>query len=256
MKEYLTKNSNGDYQLVNHRFSDDDIKVPDGAEIAYLHKDDGIEFSKMQEGEFYRYYWGEWHESSFDNIQELSQETFFDSALWKRSTIVEYLNPADWSLHVVDVDNDTAGEDWIKVPEGAEKFLKISPNYNQFFRYNFKQVWNGERWVETVWVADNLKIWRSLKVLWQRHTPPEELPFVDDEPKTAWRKQEGGSHYKDLKIQPMQYALDNKLDYAQANVVKYVTRHANKNGKEDLLKAIHNIELMIEYYYGDKEQSQ
>lgn len=31
MKEYLTKNSNGEYQLVNHRFSEDDIEIPDGA---------------------------------------------------------------------------------------------------------------------------------------------------------------------------------------------------------------------------------
>lgn len=68
---------------------------------------------------------------------------------------------------------------------------------------------------------------------------------------SAYDKQEGGSHYKKLAIQPMQYALANKLDYAQANVVKYVTRHADKNGKEDLLKAIHNIELMIEHYYSD-----
>ena len=105
-------------------------------------------------------------------------------------------------------------------------------------------------------------------VIWSHHTHPEELPFIDDEPlqslndqyaeiekvrQPAWQKQEGGSHYKNLKIQPMQYALENKLDYAQANVVKYVTRHKEKNGKEDLLKAIHNIELMIEFYYGDEK---
>ena len=103
-------------------------------------------------------------------------------------------------------------------------------------------------------------------IIWSRYTHPEELPFIDDEPsqslndqyaeietvrQSAWKKQEGGSHYKNLKIQPMQYALENKLDYAQANVVKYVTRHKEKNGKEDLLKAIHNIELMIEFYYGE-----
>lgn len=110
--------------------------------------------------------------------------------------------------------------------------------------------------------------YRDAVVVWQRHTHPEELPFIDDESlqslndqyaeietvrQSAWKKQEGGSHYKNLKIQPMQYALENKLDYAQANVVKYVTRHKEKNGKEDLLKAIHNIELMIEFYYGGGE---
>jgi len=81
-------------------------------------------------------------------------------------------------------------------------------------------------------------------------TKPEELPFVSD---NAWSKQIGGDHYKKLAIQPMEYALQNKLDYAQANVVKYVTRHADKNGKQDLLKAIHNIELMIAHYYSDQE---
>ena len=80
-------------------------------------------------------------------------------------------------------------------------------------------------------------------------TQPEELPFVGD---NAWNKQIGGDHYKKLAIQPMEYALQNKLDYAQANVVKYVTRHADKNGKQDLLKAIHNIELMIAHYYSDQ----
>lgn len=81
-------------------------------------------------------------------------------------------------------------------------------------------------------------------------TQPEELPFISD---NAWNKQIGGDHYKKLAIQPMEYALQNKLDYAQANVVKYVTRHADKNGKQDLLKAIHNIELMIAHYYSDQE---
>jgi len=83
-----------------------------------------------------------------------------------------------------------------------------------------------------------------------KFTQPEELPFVGD---NAWNKQVGGDHYKKLAIQPMEYALQNKLDYAQANVVKYVTRHADKNGKQDLLKAIHNIELMIAHYYPDQE---
>ena len=184
----------------------------------------------------------------------------FDAKIvWRRGTLVEYLNPADWSLHVVDVDNDAAGEDWIKVPEGAIKLLYSSMNNNHYhFVNNLGQLMalydiknNNE-----YWYGDAYSYEAIASVVWQRYKQPEELPFVDDEPKNAWDKQEGGSHYKDLKIQPMQYALDNKLDYAQANVVKYVTRHANKNGKEDLLKAIHNIELMIEYYYGDNGQSQ
>lgn len=175
------------------------------------------------------------------------------------STKIEYLNPADWSLHVVDVDNDAASEDWIKVPERAEQLTKCGLEF-VFWKDKGNFSWhtkNSNEWDDNIkHQLTTLNMYGMEYIVWQRHSQPEELPFVDDEPKTAWRKQEGGSHYKDLKIQPMQYALDNKLDYAQANVIKYVTRHASKNGKEDLLKAIHNIELMIEYYYGDKEQSQ
>ncbi len=44
----------------------------------------------------------------------------------------------------------------------------------------------------------------------------------------AWDVQEGGDHYKKMAIQPMQYALANRLDYGQANVIKYVTRFKDK----------------------------
>jgi len=63
----------------------------------------------------------------------------------------------------------------------------------------------------------------------------------------AFNKQTGGDHYKKLAIQPMQYSLANKLNYAQANTIKYVTRYKDKNGIEDLKKAIHCIELLIEF---------
>ena len=67
----------------------------------------------------------------------------------------------------------------------------------------------------------------------------------------AFDKQTGGNHYKNLVIQPMEYALKNKLNYAQSNAIKYITRYTAKNGLEDLKKAIHCIELLIEYEYGN-----
>lgn len=63
--------------------------------------------------------------------------------------------------------------------------------------------------------------------------------------------QVGGSHYKQYAIQPVQYAMANNLNYCQANAVKYVTRYRDKGGKEDLLKAIHNIEILIQLEYGE-----
>lgn len=66
---------------------------------------------------------------------------------------------------------------------------------------------------------------------------------------SAFEKQVSGNHYKSLKIQPMQYALENNLNYGQANAVKYITRYKAKGGLEDLKKAIHCIELLIDHEY-------
>jgi hypothetical protein len=63
--------------------------------------------------------------------------------------------------------------------------------------------------------------------------------------KDPLNSQVGGSHYKKYKIQPVEYAMANNLNYCQANAVKYITRYRDKNGIEDLRKAIHNIEILI-----------
>lgn len=62
-------------------------------------------------------------------------------------------------------------------------------------------------------------------------------------------KQIGGTHYRDMKIQPVDFIMANGLDYCQANVVKYICRHASKNGREDLEKAKHYIDLLIAHKY-------
>lgn len=65
----------------------------------------------------------------------------------------------------------------------------------------------------------------------------------------AWDKQVGGNHYKQYAIQPAQFALANGLDYAQSNAIKYIVRHKDKNGVQDLDKAIHYIELLKQHHY-------
>jgi len=64
-----------------------------------------------------------------------------------------------------------------------------------------------------------------------------------------WDRQVGGGHYV-LPIQPFEYSMKNKLDPMQHTIIKYTTRFREKNGKEDLLKAIHVLELLIEHEYG------
>jgi hypothetical protein len=58
------------------------------------------------------------------------------------------------------------------------------------------------------------------------------------------------AHYKDCKIQPVEYIHANELDYFEGNVIKYVTRHRTKGeGKKDIEKAIHYAQLILELYY-------
>jgi len=54
-----------------------------------------------------------------------------------------------------------------------------------------------------------------------------------------------------MKIQPMTLSLENELNAAQHTAIKYIMRYKNKNGKEDLKKAIHCLELLMEYEYGN-----
>jgi hypothetical protein len=58
--------------------------------------------------------------------------------------------------------------------------------------------------------------------------------------------QHGGSHYKAMAIQPWDYIVANRLGYLEGNVVKYITRWREKGGLEDLLKAQHYLEKLIE----------
>lgn len=67
---------------------------------------------------------------------------------------------------------------------------------------------------------------------------------------SALDHQEGGDHYKNLPIQPIEYITRNEIPYLEGNVIKYVTRHATKHGREDLLKARHYIDLILEMRYG------
>lgn len=63
---------------------------------------------------------------------------------------------------------------------------------------------------------------------------------------TALDVQVGGSHYKDLAIQPVEYIHKNRIGYMEGNAIKYLTRWRQKNGVEDLKKARHYIDLLIE----------
>lgn len=66
---------------------------------------------------------------------------------------------------------------------------------------------------------------------------------------SALDSQEGGNHYKNYKIQPIEFIHTNNIPFIESNIIKYVMRHRDKNGKEDLLKAKHYIDLLIKLEY-------
>jgi len=260
-----------DYCPTSH--TDKEITLPELRDLVVLkrndpkdathYRNDGKEYFQTCDKErHYHFQDDAWVLSTWMNYQLLPQLKPIEKKEMK-----EYLrkNSNGTYSYIGPVHTDHVHDLMIEIPEGANFAWKSDGKYVFFTALEMG--------------------YRDAAVVWSRHTHPEELPFIDDEPlkvidseyskdgnsvthtvslnnqyaeiekvrQSAWQKQEDGSHYKALKIQPMQYALENKLDYAQANVVKYVTRHADKNGKEDLLKAIHNLELMIEFYYGDEK---
>ena len=77
--------------------------------------------------------------------------------------------------------------------------------------------------------------------------PPVDDPELDLEKWKPMDVQIGGNHYKKLKIQPMRYSMENKLDPLQHTIVKYVTRFRDKGGVQDLEKAKHCLDMLIEY---------
>ena len=255
-KEYLVKTDTGyTLQVLSDVVDGHDgiIEVPDGA-MAYWECDrTSIKFfSKLEEGcHFYHYLnknseWVLWGDADF-KIFEMK---------WQREELNDQVASAEEYRKsfsgipkaTLDAMNNIQNAfDKAQCAINAQNAMAKLFTYPQYL----SGVAHGKEFiVKPNQKKDESKLFDTGKFILEYFTQPEELPFVSD---NAWNTQIGGDHYKKLAIQPMEYALQNKLDYAQANVVKYVTRHADKNGKQDLLKAIHNIELMIAHYYSDQE---
>ena len=62
-------------------------------------------------------------------------------------------------------------------------------------------------------------------------------------------RQVGGKHYQEFVIQPAEFINKNKLLFAEGNAIKYICRHNHKGGEEDVKKAIHYLEMILERDY-------
>ena len=68
----------------------------------------------------------------------------------------------------------------------------------------------------------------------------------------ANEQQVGGAHYTDKAIQPWDFIISNNIGYLEGNIIKYISRWKDKNGIEDLKKAQHYLQKLIETH--DKER--
>jgi len=82
---------------------------------------------------------------------------------------------------------------------------------------------------------DEIELFNKRKNLWSCYST------------SSMSTQEGGDHYKNHKIQPMEYNLANSIPFAEGSVIKYVTRWRDKGGIKDLKKARHVLDILIEH---------
>lgn len=75
-----------------------------------------------------------------------------------------------------------------------------------------------------------------------------DLPIYVEEPLKAKDKQVGGDHYKTMSIQPGEFIRANSIGWYEGNAIKYICRHKQKGGRQDIEKAIHYLQLVLEEY--------
>jgi len=72
----------------------------------------------------------------------------------------------------------------------------------------------------------------------------------------AYKKQIGGSHYQNMVMQPSEFINKNKLPFAEGSAIKYICRHAAKGKEQDIHKAIHYLEMILDRDYQDTQSKE
>jgi hypothetical protein len=92
--------------------------------------------------------------------------------------------------------------------------------------------------------------------IWRTDQEMPSVTFPEDKKKVAVstapvasEQQVGGDHYKGGDMQPIDVIDAFSLDFYEGSALKYLLRHRKKNGKEDILKAIHYLQLLLERQY-------
>ena len=72
----------------------------------------------------------------------------------------------------------------------------------------------------------------------------------------VYKKQIAGSHYRNMVIQPSEFINRNRLPFAEGSAIKYICRHAAKGKQEDIHKAIHYLEMILDRDYQENQKEE
>lgn len=253
VKEFLRKNNDGEYilEVTNEREAQEPhakhwIEVPKGCD--YLISVFGVN-------------------SFIDSDMFAKIKT--KNVLWSRKPMKEYLNK---ETHEFVRSSSELNDMWIEIPEGCN-IITCENRKGNLIYFHWKSLDSDEFFLkdEKIWsnnfnetLSDFIeKNEGDVVIIWSRHTHPEELPFIDDEPLQSLNDQyaeiekvrqdsiNSPSHYADSTIEcidAMEAMMtpEQFIGYLRGNVFKYQWRYEKKNGIEDLKKAQWYLERLTE----------
>jgi hypothetical protein len=158
-------------------------------------------------------------------------------------TVVRMNHMFDYEVSIYSVDNPSIVEQ-ITFPSGQEV------DWQRFVRKFNTKVLMARRYRDEALAATNS--YQPERIVSEPMTQAmqEAVETFQEKPLTvdsAWSQQVGGAHYKSKGIQPMHYSMANGLDALQHTAIKYITRFREKDGIEDLKKARHVLDMLIEW---------
>lgn len=142
-------------------------------------------------------------------------------------------------------------KDGVSVASIAKR-TKVSPNYVYQIRYkaNGKPFKAKKKVSKKPTIRDMVSAARDVGMDVKFDIVPNEPPAAP----SALDVQIGGRHYKEMRLQPIQYIVANGLGFLEGSIVKRISRWASLGGKglEDLQKIKHEVDLLIELEAGDR----
>ena len=182
--------------------------------------------------------------------------------------LLDNITPDDWPVEAKFAAQDKETLAWGKnklmfYKQDEPPFVKTGATYFSGKMNNDNIIQLPElckHWSKTIVTRDEfVKRWNErIHSETNTDTPPAQQELHAEETKPIQQEvkatdtQVGGNHYTKLAIQPMQYSMKNGLDPLQHTIIKYVTRFRDKAGIEDLEKAKHCIDMLIEFERGKK----